>query len=324
MKQNTVPDAGLRSRWARLRGPVHYIDFGGAGDGPLLVLVHGLGGSWTNWLAFAPLLTDHARLLAVDLAGHGRTPAAGRRTDVRANQRLLGSFLREVVARPAILVGNSMGGMISLMQADADPDSVAGLVLLNPALPRPRGVRPDPATARLFAMMMVPRVSEAFMARRRARTSAEDLLAETLNRCCVNPHRVPPHVVAELVAGLRERAATPGYDRGLARAARSVVYTLARQQPMTGIVQSVAQPTLLIHGTGDRLVPVQVARYVAALRPDWRVEILDGRGHIPQLEDAPAAASIVLDWLGRQGRSAAQAARPAPSARPTEIGSTPA
>jgi pimeloyl-ACP methyl ester carboxylesterase len=294
---------------------VHYTDFGGAGDGPLLVLVHGLGGSSANWLAFAPLLADHARLLAVDLAGHGRTPAAGRRTDVRANRRLLGSFLREVAGRPAVLVGNSMGGMISLMQADADPDTVAGLVLLDPALPRPRGVRPDPATAKLFAMMLVPGVSEAFMARRRARTSAEDLLAETLNRCCVNPRRVPAAVVTELAAGLRERAATPGYDRGLACAARSVVFTLARRQPMTGIVRSVAQPTLLLHGTGDRLVPVQVARHVAALRPDWRVEILEGTGHIPQLEDAPTTASIVLDWLGRQGRPAALAATP------TEIGS---
>jgi pimeloyl-ACP methyl ester carboxylesterase len=51
------------------------------------------------------------------------------------------------------------------------------------------------------------------------------------------------------------------------------------------IVQAVTQPTLFVHGSGDRLIPVQVAQHVAAQRPDWRVEILQGSGHIPQLED---------------------------------------
>src|ERR1700754_1853059 len=113
-----------RSAWAELDGPTHYVDFGGLDDGPLVVCVHGLGGSYTNWVALAPFLTDRARVVALDLAGHGRTLPDARRTDVRSNQLLLHRFLTEVVTGPVVLVGNSMGGLISLMQASTRPATV--------------------------------------------------------------------------------------------------------------------------------------------------------------------------------------------------------
>ena len=69
--------------------PVHYIDHGGSG--PILVLVHGLGGAAINWMSSAPLLAVRTRVVALDLAGFGRTPALGRATTVEANAEL-GSF----------------------------------------------------------------------------------------------------------------------------------------------------------------------------------------------------------------------------------------
>ena len=69
-----------RSATVDLGGPVHYVDFGGPADGPVLVLVHGLGGSHLNWDLFAPLVREHARVLALDLPGFGRSEPAGRRS----------------------------------------------------------------------------------------------------------------------------------------------------------------------------------------------------------------------------------------------------
>ena len=69
---------GAMSRFVDLDGPLHYLDFGGPADGPLLVCVHGLGGSHVNWVAIGPKLAQTCRVLALDLAGHGRTPLAGR------------------------------------------------------------------------------------------------------------------------------------------------------------------------------------------------------------------------------------------------------
>ncbi|MGB7980803.1 MAG: alpha/beta fold hydrolase, partial [Candidatus Nanopelagicales bacterium] len=105
------------SRWADLDGPVHFLDYGGPDGGPLLVCVHGLGGSAINWAAVAPALAGSCRVMALDLAGFGHTRGASRSTSVQANQRLLDRFLTEVAGAPAILVGNSMGGLISILQA---------------------------------------------------------------------------------------------------------------------------------------------------------------------------------------------------------------
>ena len=109
----------------------------------MIVCVHGLGGSAVNWSALAPLLSDRCRLLAPDLAGHGLTRPAGRGTDVPANRALLHQFIEKVPASPVILMGNSMGGMISLLEASAAASAVAGLILVDPALPF-RPARADP------------------------------------------------------------------------------------------------------------------------------------------------------------------------------------
>ena len=113
-------DAGSspgHSRTVDIDGPVHHVDFGGREDGPIVVLVHGLGGSHLNWDLFAPLLTPHARVHALDLPGFGRSEPGERTANVRDNVVVLDRFVREVTGGPVVLVGNSMGGMVSVLEA---------------------------------------------------------------------------------------------------------------------------------------------------------------------------------------------------------------
>src|SRR5438309_7201690 len=135
MSEAATPGTSRTVDWG---GPLHFVDYGGNADGPAVVLVHGLGGSHLNWDLLAPLLTPHARVWALDLPGFGRSEPGGRRTSVPANVAVLGRFVDEVVGEPAVLVGNSMGGMVSILTAGERPESVSGLVLLDPAIPRPR------------------------------------------------------------------------------------------------------------------------------------------------------------------------------------------
>src|SRR6266516_443169 len=114
------------SRTADLGGPVHYVDFGGPAAAPRVVLVHGLGGSHLNWCLLAPRLVAKARLLAVDLVGFGLTHPEGRAATVQSAAVMLDRFVREVAGAPAILVGNSMGGMASIMEAVAEERVAVG------------------------------------------------------------------------------------------------------------------------------------------------------------------------------------------------------
>jgi pimeloyl-ACP methyl ester carboxylesterase len=305
---NQALQLGGRSRWIDLDGPVRYLDFGGPADGPLIVCVHGLGGSAVNWAAVAPLLTDRYRVLAPDLAGHGLTRSARRRTDVAANRVLLHRFIESVSAGPVILMGNSMGGMISLLEASAVPGGVAGLILVDPALPAVPA-RPDPLVIAMFALFSTP-VLGRMMRDRRRRLSPEALVASTFSLCCVDSSRVPADVVAQHVDVTRQRAAFTGADQDFAAATRSVIATAgyARGGSYRRGIRSITCPVLLLHGDRDRLVPVGVARAAARANPSWSLVVLSGVGHVPQLEAPQESAQAISGWLGSAGRRAAEAA----------------
>jgi pimeloyl-ACP methyl ester carboxylesterase len=101
------------------------------------VFVHGLSGSHLNWCLVGPHLAAGRRAVALDLRGFGLTPGLRVNSTVRANTRLLDRFIREVVGTPVILVGNSMGGLISILETAANPDVIKAVVLIDPALPPP-------------------------------------------------------------------------------------------------------------------------------------------------------------------------------------------
>jgi len=299
----------VTSRWTDLNGPVRYLDFGGPADGPVIVCVHGLGGSAVNWTAIAPLLTRTCRVLAPDLAGHGLTQSLGRGTDVASNRALLHRFVRSVADGPVILMGNSMGGMISLLEASAAPASVAGLVLLDPALPIV-AARPDPVVTAMFALYLTPGLRRVVQARRRQ--APAELVTSILRLCCADPSRVPADVIARHVEVAVQRAGFPGIEHDFAAAVRSVVRTVGypHGRAYRRRIGAVTCPVLLVHGTEDRLVPVAAARAAARANPAWALREFPGVGHVPQLEVPRQTADAVLGWLGSAGQRAARTAQP--------------
>jgi len=298
------------SRWVDLDGPVHYVDYGGPPDGPLMVMVHGLGGSLVNWAAVAPSLSETCRILALDLAGFGRTRSQGRSTSVGANQRLLDRFLTEVCGDPVIVVGNSMGGLIAVLQTAAHPETVAGVVLIDPALPVGLTSRPDPLVAGMFGLYAVPAVGRSVVARRRSSRSAEELAMALLRLCCADPSLVPRPIVEQHLELARERNSYPDVDAELIVAARSLLWVLARRRVQAAMLHAITVPVLLLHGDKDRLVPIASARVAASANPTWRFEVARGVGHVPQLEVPEWTLHQILDWLKTDGVAAAYAASP--------------
>lgn len=284
------------SHWVDLAGPTHYVDFGGPEGAPPLVAVHGLGGSHANWVAVGPLLAREHRVYALDLAGHGRTRPDHRPTDVHANQRLLDRFLAEVVGEPATLVGNSMGGMISLHQAARRPEAVTALVLVAPAVPAPRGTGLDGQVARSFLSYATPGLATAMLVRRRHRLTPEQSVEDTLALCCVDPSRVPAEARQVAVALAYERRGYRHVEQAFISAARSVIRTIANRSAYDQVLTAVQAPVLLLQGEQDRLVRVAAARALAQRFPEWRVEVHPDLGHVPMLEDPEWTAKQVLTW----------------------------
>ncbi len=293
----TVSTWGAVSRTVDLDGPLHYADFGGPPDAPPIVCVHGLGGSHLNWAPLGSRLAEHTRVFAPDLAGFGLTEPLGRPTRVPDNAALLHRFLIEVVGEPVLLVGNSMGGMISTVVAAARPEAVRGLVLVDPALPHPRGSPPDRAVFGTFMRYAVPGLGERFLARRRQVLSPEQAVQEVLDVCCVDPSRVPAELVEASAELVRRRAEIPGLDKAFLVAARSLLGINARPRRYRAAMRAVRAPVLMIHGELDRLIPVEAARQEAARHPLWRLEVLPGVGHVPQMEAPDSVSRLVLDWL---------------------------
>jgi pimeloyl-ACP methyl ester carboxylesterase len=99
------------------------------GDGPPLVLVHGLGGTIENWRALAPPLGARHRVLVPDLPGHGGSASLPEARDVDALAEAVLGIVDVEEANPAVWVGHSLGGVVALRAAVLRPDAARGLVL---------------------------------------------------------------------------------------------------------------------------------------------------------------------------------------------------
>jgi pimeloyl-ACP methyl ester carboxylesterase len=284
------------SRWIDLDGPVHYVDHGGPAGAPLLVCVHGLGGSHANWSALAPLLTGRYRVLALDLAGFGLTTGSPRSTSVSGNQQLLDRFLRGVAEEPAVLVGNSMGGLISALQAARHPETASAVVLIDPALPLVLSL-PDPRVAAMFGEFALPGPLRRLLERGRPALTAEDVAVGLVRLCCADPSRISRDLIDEHIALARRRPVVPNAQADLLLAARSLIWVIARRRRYAAALHSLPMPVMLLHGDRDRLVPIRAATKTAVANKYWRFEVAAGVGHVPMIEVPQWTADQLHSWL---------------------------
>ena len=284
----------MKHRRIDLDGPVNLVDFGGSGT-PLL-LVHGIGSSHVNFLSVADRLTDVGHVLAVDLVGYGRTPPAGRTSDLRTNRDLLVRLLRDVVEEPTVLVGTSLGGLLSLLVGGAAPDLVRALVLVGPGQPHPRGIPMNWPNALLFVALAAPGLG-SLAAHWMFRGDAEALTRRALQRVCHDPSCVSDDLRRAYLQMTEDRRALPWTASAFRQTARSLVRELPRTRGFEDFVQRLDPPVLLLQGAEDRLVSPQASMGLAELRPDWTFELLPDVGHSPQMEAPDVFVDRVSTWL---------------------------
>jgi pimeloyl-ACP methyl ester carboxylesterase len=288
----------VRHKTVDLDGPVHYLDFGG--EGTPLVMVHGLGGSAVNWMAVGPEFAKRHHAVAIDLAGFGRTPLFNRSAALGANAALVHRLIDEVIGAPVILIGNSMGGHIAILEATEHPKWVSRLILVDPAIPGVHVRRPDPTTLGVVAALSLPGLAEIVIDRRARMLGPERLVRQTLAMVAADPSRVDGAMLDAHVQLTRERSNLGRQNsRAFTQAVRSLGLRMADPRFWTRM-KKVEAPTLVVHGELDRLIPVAAARDLVRRRPDWTLEILKGVGHVPMMETPDRFLEIVNRWLAHR------------------------
>ncbi|PID53870.1 MAG: alpha/beta hydrolase [Micrococcales bacterium] len=294
------PPSRPRRHWMMLSGAdVHWVDFGGpATPQAMLVCVHGLNGSTVNWEGWGPLLTDRFRVVALDLVGHGSTRPGTRSATVAANAELVSEFVDAIrpAGAPVVLVGSSMGGLISAYAAAGRAD-IAGLVLVNAALPRPGRVPPMAELARL-ALYSVPPIGRANAWGRRRFRTPEQLVNDLFRLCMRDVSVVDQELFRRHVEAAERRARHPELDPYFAQAAQSTVLCLAAPR-VRQVYARVRAPVLMVHGTHDRVIAYTAAQAAADRYPWWTFVTAHGGGHAPMLDNPAWLARVVTEWLDR-------------------------
>ena len=277
-------------------------------DAQPALFVHGLGGASTNWTDFAGQLAPWLAVESLDLSGFGRSAAApGGDYSIGAHKRTVVRYLEESGRGPVHLIGNSMGGLISILIAARRPDLVRTLTLISPAVPdlRPRRLGTDPLLAVALLPGTVPLVK-----RRLRRFTPEARARAIINLCFANPAAVPPNRVTEAADEIRARDDMQWATDALIRSLRGLVgtYFVRRSRGIWTRMAEIEAPSLVVWGGRDRLVDPGLAPRVAATIPDARLLVLDELGHVAQLEDPVTTARAVLGLLEDAG-----------SGRPAEV-----
>ncbi len=272
-------------------------------DVPMLLL-HGFGAAIGHWRYNMPEFSRHHTVYAMDLLGFG----ASQKTVTRYNTDLwleqVHDFWQTFIRRPMIVVGNSLGSLVSFTAAVAYPEMVAGLVMLNLPdasvlqLPVPSwgrdALKPlawltQPAIALLTNTLLSPPIFDPFFRYIRR----PPVIRKWTTQAYANPKRVDDDLVRIL--------SSPAYDRGAARTLAAMTRSpKGNPEHLAKVALPRSQtPMLLIWGKQDRLVPPSLGPLLAKANPKLQLIELDQAGHCPHDECPERVNTLVLDWIQR-------------------------
>jgi len=264
-------------------------------DAEPALFVHGLGGASTNWTDLAALLRDDLAIEAIDLPGFGRSgPARNDDYSLEAHARTVIAYLEQSARGPVHLIGNSMGGAISLIVAATRPDLIRTLSLISPAVPD-RKIRAHVLkTDWRFALLLVPMIGMRAL-RKLGSIPVESRVKGTIALCFADPSRLSKQRYDEMVSEAKARADSPWVDTATLRSTRGLV----RSQFLKGRagwaqMSTISAPTLVVWGDEDKLVAPDLAPYVAGAIPHSRLLVLDNVGHVAMIEMPEITARAVL------------------------------
>ncbi len=279
----------VEPRRLRVGGIERRILSAGSPDSPPLVLLHGIAGSADEWQGVMPGLAQRYRVYAPDAPGHGHSdkprPLDGHRYDVPGYTESTLDVLDALGVHRSPLVALSGGGPVALTLALDQPDRVSQLVLVD-AAGLGREVSWDyrmaslPGAQLAFRLGLSPKRSERFG-----------------RRLLYDQTKLPPGWVERRLAIWSTAGATEAFFTTV----RNSLTLRGQRVTFTHRLDEISQPTLIIWGRQDPIIPVRHALAAARRIPNARLHVFDRCGHVPLWEYPDEFVRLLLDFLDQPG-----------------------
>ena len=260
-----------------------------AGEGPALLLIHGIGDNSTTWDGVHAKLAQRFTVIAPDLLGHGKSDKPRADYSVAAYANGMRDLLSVLDIERVTLVGHSLGGGVAMQFAYQFPQLVERLILVSAG-----GVTKDvnfvlrlaslPMGSEAIALLRLPLVLPAVHA-------AGKILGKALGTTALG-HDLPN--MLRVLNDLPEPTASAAFSRTLRAVVdwRGQIVTMLDRCYLTESV-----PVQIIWGTKDAVVPVRHAKMAHAAMPGSRLEIFEGSGHFPFHDDPARFIDLIQRFI---------------------------
>jgi pimeloyl-ACP methyl ester carboxylesterase len=259
------------------------------GSGPDVLLIHGLGGAKSSFFDTAATLSRNYRVHALDLPGFGSSskPATAPYTARWFADTVCDTMDALGISR-AHVAGNSMGGRVAIELGLRRPERVASLVLLCPAVafvkrtyhPIVRALRPE--------LGLLPH------------HFSRDKVTEHFWSLFADPDAIDPSVADIVVDEFQRIYASAGARIAFLSAARNIYLDAPYgRNGFYGRLSQLEAPALFVWGSHDRVIPPAFAQHVARWLPSAEQIVLDGCGHVPQVERAAQTSGLLQRFFAR-------------------------
>jgi pimeloyl-ACP methyl ester carboxylesterase len=259
------------------------ISYAGDGEGPVLLLVHGIAGTCESWNeVIEPLARDHT-VIAPDLPGHGFSEGGGGDYSIGALAAGLRDLLHALGHDRASIAGHSLGGGIAMQFAYQNPEMVERLILISSG-----GLGPE--VSPVLRAAALPGADYFIGATAGIGSQVGSLLDRGLGAIGLRPN---PDIaeVARSYASLSDPVRRAAFLATL----RSVIDTGGqRVDAADRLYLAEALPVLIVWGDEDSIIPVGHGERAHEMIPGSRLRVLEGVGHVPQVE-APGRFIIALE-----------------------------
>lgn len=266
----------------------HPVGFRRGGSGETVLLIHGLAGSSKTWDDVLPLLTPHADVIAVDLLGHGESAKPMGDYSLGAFASGLRDFLSILAIDSVTIVGHSFGGGVAMQLAYQHPHLVDRLVLVGSG-----GLGRE--VSWLLRLLTLPGAEYLMPVAfpKPIVDRATDVGRQLGRRNIRSPKLAEMWRAYSSLAGATNRKA-------FVRTMRGVIEPTGQTVDATDRLYLAAHvPTMIVWGDHDGIIPVEHAYAAHELIPASRLEIIEGAGHFPHVEQPVTFANLLVDFIER-------------------------